>query len=68
MLTKWLLFVVVILGIVLCVLDIRDEGMMVKLSFGGNQVLYSCSILGGIIVLVAIVGLIFTNPKVRLRK
>ena len=41
--TKIILLVFALLGFTLCVLDIRDDGMLLKLSFGETEFNYSGS-------------------------
>lgn len=63
-----ILAILAILGISLCVLDIRDNGLLFELSIGKSSVKYVGSSLGIIIVISSIIGILFQKPHVHLKK
>lgn len=67
--TKIILLICVLLGIILCVCDIRDDGMLLKLSIGGDtEFKYVGSLAGLAIVVISILVMLLHTPQVHLKK
>ena len=60
-LQKTIFFLVIaIMGFVLCIMDIRDSGM----TFEGLGIKYNCTMIGGVMVIIGIIGMIRNHPNV----
>ena len=66
--TKIILLVFALLGFTLCVLDIRDDGMLLKLSFGETEFNYAGSLIGVAVIIISIIIMLFHKPQVHLKK
>lgn len=68
LLTKIILLVFALLGFILCVLDIRDDGMLLKLSFGETEFNYAGSLIGVVVMIISMIVMLFHKPGVHLKK
>lgn len=68
LITKIFLCSLGILGFVLCIMDIRDEGSLFKFSMGNTKFLYTGSLIGVAIILISIIMISVLTPKVNLKK
>ena len=59
--TKIILLVFALLGFTLCVLDIRDDGMLLKLSFGETEFNYAGSLIGVVVMIISMIVMLFHN-------
>ena len=66
--TKIILLVFALLGFTLCVLDIRDDGMLLKLSFGETEFNYAGSLIGVVVMIISMIVMLFHKPGVHLKK
>lgn len=60
--------ILAISGIFLCILDIRDNGLLFELSIGKSSVKYVGSSLGIIIVISSFICILFQKPHIHLKK
>lgn len=65
--TKIILLVFALLGFTLCVLDIRDDGMLLKLSFGETEFNYAGSLIGVVVMIISMIVMLFHKPGVHLK-
>ena len=61
--TKIILLVFALLGFTLCVLDIRDDGMLLKLSFGETEFNYAGSLIGVVVMIISMIVMLFQKVK-----
>lgn len=66
--TKITLSVFGILGFILCLLDVRDDGMLLKLSIGETEFNYAGSLIGAAITIICIIAIVLQKPEVHIRK
>lgn len=65
---KIFLFGCVIFGLILCIKDIRDANGFVEFVYGVMSFKYMGSLVGGAVIIIAIIGLIIKKPKVNIKK
>ena len=61
------LFTKIIL-LVFALLDIRDDGMLLKLSFGETEFNYAGSLIGVVVMIISMIVMLFHKPGVHLKK
>ena len=67
--TKIILLVFALLWVLLFVfLDIRDDGMLLKLSFGETEFNYAGSLIGVVVMIISMIVMLFHKPGVHLKK
>lgn len=66
LITKGLLFAGIIIGAILCFCDIRDDGMMLEISWDDNLIKYAGTLIGVVISIICIIGVIIIKPEIKL--